>query len=96
MEDAFHPHCQVLRTNPHHKGISKTIIHLVYDRGSLFELVSDAKDLVLEFSYHCEVVPDSIFVPHEPYMFESLECSQMWEIESKDVHTKFVFDDVYK
>lgn len=83
------------------KGFQKTTIDLVDDRGSLLELVSDAKDLVLEFSYHCEVVPDSILVPHEPYMFESnkvwLECALKCGKLSQKMYTpNLCLMDVYK
>lgn len=70
----------------------------------LVEIVSGVKDLVLEYSYHCEMVPDSIFVLHESYVRVkqgsvataklTLKGTQMFRIESnetqKEVQLKYV------
>jgi hypothetical protein len=68
IEDIFHPDCQIIRNQPSRSSASNLIIGLVYNKFAPMEFVSGTQDLLKEYSYHCEMVPDSVFLLQESYV----------------------------
>ncbi len=65
VEEIFHPDCEIIRSGPFRSRPSKLIVSFVYNKLDPVELVSGAKELLKEYSYHCKMVPDSVFLLQE-------------------------------